>query len=94
MCCTLCAGSRVNHTCILVRRPLGVFVARWLRLRPSGLVLSGVDGFVRGTWRPPSFVEKLLSEKRDQGNCGDLAQPWRRVKKSPGRDLIAGKRYS
>jgi hypothetical protein len=27
--------------------------------RPSGLVWNGDDGFVRGTWRPPSFVEKL-----------------------------------
>ena len=29
--------------------------------RPSDLVWSGDDNFVRGTWRPPSFVEKLLS---------------------------------
>jgi hypothetical protein len=28
--------------------------------RPSGLVWSGED-IVRGTWRPPSLVEKLLS---------------------------------
>ena len=36
------------------------------RHRPSDLVWSGDDNFVRGTWRPPSFVEKLLSETRDQ----------------------------
>jgi hypothetical protein len=30
------------------------------RHRPSGLVWSGEDT-VRGTWRPPSLVEKLLS---------------------------------
>ena len=27
------------------------------RHRPSDLVWSGDDNFVRGTWRPPSFVE-------------------------------------
>ena len=39
-----------------------------------------MDDLVRGTWRPPSFVEKLLSGKRDQGDCGFVH----------GRDLIAG----
>jgi len=29
---------------------------------------SGVDGFVQGMWRPPSFMEKLLSGKPDQGD--------------------------
>ena len=28
--------------------------------------------FARGTWRPPSLVEKLLSGTRDQGDRGDL----------------------
>ena len=37
--------------------------------RPSDLVWSGGDTFVRGTWRPPSFVE-LLSGTRDQGDRG------------------------
>ena len=37
--------------------------------RPSDLVWSGDDNFVRGTCRPPSFVEKLLSETRGQGDC-------------------------
>jgi hypothetical protein len=31
------------------------------RHQPSDLVWSGDDNIVRGTWRPPSFVEKLLS---------------------------------
>jgi len=38
------------------------------RHRPSDLVWSGDDNIVRGTWRPPSFVEKLLSGTRDQGD--------------------------
>ena len=42
------------------------------RHRPSALVWSGDDNFVRGTWRPPSFVEKLLSGTRGQGDRGDL----------------------
>ncbi|RLM94223.1 hypothetical protein C2845_PM08G19200 [Panicum miliaceum] len=42
-------------------------------LRPSGLVWSGDDGFVRGTWRPPSFVEKLLSGDGIEVT-GDLAR--------------------
>ena len=40
------------------------------RHRPSDLVWSGGDILVRGTWRPPSFVEKFLSGKRDQGDRG------------------------
>ena len=39
-----------------------------------------MDNLVRGTWRPPFFVEKLLSEKRDQGDRDCVY----------GRDLIAG----
>ena len=50
------------------------------RLRPSGLVWSGVDDIVRGMWRPPPFVEKLLSGKWDQGDRDCVH----------GRDLIAG----
>ena len=38
------------------------------RHRPSDLVWSGDDNFVWLTWRPPSFVEKLLSGTRDQGD--------------------------
>ena len=39
------------------------------RHQPSDSVWSGDDNFVRGTWRPPSFVEKLLSGTRGQGDC-------------------------
>jgi hypothetical protein len=73
-------------------------VARWLRLRPSGLVWSGVDGFVQGTWRPSSFVEKLLSRKWDQGdrelgmNLSGLA--FVASQGVPGRNLVVEKRYS
>ena len=38
------------------------------RQRPSDLLCSDDDNIVRGTWRPPSFVEKLLSGIRDQGD--------------------------
>ena len=46
---------------------------------PSDLVWSGDDIFVRGTWRPPSFVEKLLSGTRGQGDRDCVH----------GRDLVA-----
>ena len=45
------------------------------RHRPSDLVWSGVDDLVRGMWRPPSLVEKLLSETRDQDDRGDSVSP-------------------
>ena len=54
------------------------------RHRPSDLVWGGDDNFVRGTWRPPSFVEKLLSGNLDQDDRGFAHE----------RDLIADKRYS
>ena len=54
------------------------------RHRPSDLVWSGEDNFVRGTWRPPSFVEKLFSGTRGQGEHDCVH----------GRDLVAEKRYS
>ena len=38
------------------------------RHRPSGLVWNGDDNIVRETWRPPSFVEKLLSGTWGQGD--------------------------
>ena len=31
-----------------------------------------MDDLVRGTWRPSSLVEKLLSGTRGQGDRGDL----------------------
>jgi hypothetical protein len=60
-------------------------------------VWSGDDGFVRETWIPPSFMEKLLSGG-DIEVTGDLvralvAKPWWRVKKSPGRDSVIRKQY-
>ena len=48
------------------------------------LGVKRLDNLVRGTWRPPFFVEKLLSGNRDQGDRGFVH----------GRDLIAEKRYS
>ena len=54
------------------------------RHRPSDLVWSGDDILVGGTWRPPSFVDKLLSGNRDQGDRGVDHR----------RDLIAEKQYS
>jgi hypothetical protein len=77
------AGSRVNHTCITVRRPLGAIGGSPASQRPSGLVWSGVDDIVRGTETPPSWAISL-SEDRDQGDRDCVH----------GRDLIAGKRYS
>jgi hypothetical protein len=60
---------------------------------PSGW--SSNDSFVRGTWRPPSFMDKLLSGKRYQGDQGLggvlVAKPSSRVEKSLGRDLVTGK---
>ena len=72
-------GSRVNHTCITVRRALGAIGGSPASQRPSGLVWSGVDDIVRGTETPPSWAISL-SEDRDQGDR-DCAH---------GRDLIAG----
>ena len=76
-------GSRVNHTCITVRQPLGAIGGSPASQRPSGLVWSGVNDIVRGTETPPSWAISL-SEDQDQG-YRDCVH---------GRDLIAGKRYS
>jgi hypothetical protein len=59
------------------------------------LVWSGDDGFVLGTWRPSSFIEKFISGDGIEV-IGDLARalvgkPWWRVKKSPARDSVIGK---
>ena len=51
---------------------------------PSDLVWSGDDIFVWGMWRPSSFVDKLLSGKRDQGDRDYVHRT----------DLIAVKQYS
>jgi hypothetical protein len=61
-------------------------------------VWSGDEGFVRGTWRPPSFMEKLLNGDGIEVT-GDLATAlvakyWWRVKKSPRRYQVTWKQYS
>ena len=68
------------------------------RHRPSDLVWSGDDILVRGTWRPTSFVEKLLSGKQDQCDrelgmsLGGLALV--ACQGVSRRDLVAEKQYS
>ena len=84
--CALCLGSRREPPHVLGEPAiLGVLVTRQHRHRPSGLVWSGDDIFVLGTWRPPSLVEKLLSGTPDQGDRGLGVL---------GKDLIAEKQYS
>ena len=61
------AGSRVNQTCISVRRPPCSIGGSPARQRLSGLVCSGVDNIMRGTETPPSWAVSL-SEDRDQGD--------------------------
>ena len=80
--CALVLGE--NHLLYSVCRPLGVLVTRRQRHRPSGLVWSGGDIFVRGTWRPPPFLVKLLSGTRGQVDRDCVH----------GRDLVAEKQYS
>ena len=69
-----------------------------LCIRPLGLAWSGVDGFVQEMWRPLSFMEKLLSGKRDQGDrelgvsLGGLA--FVASQGVPGMELIVGTQYS
>jgi hypothetical protein len=48
-------------------------------------VWSGVDNFVRGTWRPTFFVEKFLSGIGGQGDRGDLQALVVRVEESRKR---------
>ena len=61
----VCLGSRREPPHVLGEPAiLGVLVTRRHRHRPSGLVWSGDDIFVRGTWRPPPFLVKLLSGTR------------------------------
>jgi len=76
----LFCGSLVNQEDILERRPLG---ALWLIGNvndPPTWCGAAWTIFVRGKWRPPSLVEKLLSGTRDQGDLGLGVL---------GRDLIA-----
>ena len=59
---------------------------------------SGADGFVRGTWSAPSFVEKLFSGKQDQCDrelgmsLGGLALV--ASQGVSGRDLVIEQQYS
>jgi len=76
----LFCGSLVNQEDILERQPLG---ALWLAGNvndPPTWCGAEWTIFVRGTWRSPSLVEKLLSGTRDQGDLGLGVL---------GRDLIA-----
>jgi len=85
MLCALCLGSRREPPHVLGEPAiLGVLVTRQHRHRPSDLVWSGDDIFVRGTSRPPPFLVKLLSGTRGQGDRDCVHR----------RDLVAEKQYS
>ena len=64
---------------------LGVLVTRRHVFDTPAWCGAVTTSFVRGTWRPPSLVEKLLSGTKDQGDHGLSVL---------GRDLIAEKQYS
>ena len=68
-----------------VRRHLGALKARWHVIDPPTWCGAATTTFMRGTWRPPSFVEKLLSGTQDQGDRGLGVL---------GKDLIVEKQYS
>ena len=74
----LCCGSLVNEEDFGAPAPWSIGGSP-TRHRPSDLVWSSDDNLVRGMWKPPSFVEKLLSGTRDQGDHDCVH----------GRDLIA-----
>ena len=61
---------------------IGVLVTRRHVFDPPAWCGAAMTSFVRGTWRPPSLVEKLLSGTRDQGDRGLGVL---------GKDLIAEK---
>ena len=65
----------MNHKKILVRRPLAALRLAGNVNDPLTWCGAALDDFVRGTWRPPSFVEKLFSGIRDQGDRGDSVSP-------------------
>ena len=75
-CCYLVVGSRVNRTCIQGVLPPWSHGDTPASLQSSNLVWSGVDDHVRGMWTRPSFVEKLFSRKRDQGDRRTWREPW------------------
>ena len=53
----------------LVRRPLGALKLAGNVDDPPIWCGAAWTIFVRGTWRPPSLVEKLLSGTRDLSEC-------------------------
>ena len=58
----------MNQQDILVRRHLGALRLAGNVNDPPTWCGAAWTIFVRGTWRPPSLVEKLLSGTRDQGD--------------------------
>ena len=76
----LCCGSLVNQQDTLVCRLLGVLRLAGNINDPPTWCGAAWTIFVRWTWRPPSFMDKLLNGTRDQGDCDCVH----------GRDLIAG----
>ena len=67
VCLVCCACLRASQTCISMCRLLGALWPSAYVFDPSSLVWR-----VWGMWRASSFLEKLLIEKRDQEDCGDL----------------------
>ena len=78
--CALVLGE--NHLVLVEPAILGVLVTRRHVNDPPAWCGVASTSFVRGTWRPPSLVEKLLSRTRDQGDSGLGVL---------GKDLIAEK---
>ena len=80
----LCCGSLVNQKKSLVRRPLGAVKLADNVIDPPNWCGTATTTLYGGRGDPLSFVGKLLSGKRDQGDRDCVH----------GRDLIARKRYS
>jgi hypothetical protein len=80
----LVAGSRVNQQAFRCAGPLEHLVARWHVIDPPAWCGVATTTLYGGHGDPLSFVGKLLSGKRDQGDPDCVH----------GRDLIAEKRYS
>jgi len=77
-------GSRVNQTLYLGAPAPWSIGGSPASQQTSDLVWSGFENFVRGTWRPLSFVGKLFSGKWGQVDYDCVHE----------RDLIAEKQYS
>ena len=78
----------------LVRRPLGALKLTGNVDDPPTWCGAAWTIFVRGTWRPPSLVEKLLSPPSLVEKL--LSGTWDQGDRDcvHGRDLIVGKQYS